>query len=526
MLSRRCSAALLLLFAAISASNAFAKPIKIKWIGTTGFWSDPTQWDLGVVPNNKSGKSYNVFINSVPFQTDVMVNTSNTINGLFVEQHNDLSQFPNSTMIMTSLTNNGSVDVNGNFIVHGNVINTMGNLYLNTDGIGVGRYMLVTGSVKNNGELSVASISGGFPNGVLAVRGTLYNSGRLDLVDGTVNLHSVINTGIIQTHFPENMNVINIGTLTNSGTLDQGFGSFSDTDNIGTLNNLSNGNISFASNLSSNVINNAGALDILDVPFMKTPTIGSLYNSSIGNASISGYDFFVVSVKNAGFFSVNETPISGFPDATISKLRNLQSGTFQLGGIANIKTLINAGTVEVGASGTILRTASLANLGNITISPGGQIIIGTGPDVIGGLTQYANGIWNEQLSATSFGVMDVNGPMSLNGTLDIMLLNGFLPAAGESFDIVNFTPGMLSGMWATVLGRTFDHGLFFWNINYDNPAGEIILTATPAWAENSLLSSTQDPVGQVPEPATWLMMLSGVASLRLCKKAKRVGTNP
>ena len=49
-----------------------------------------------------------------------------------------------------------------------------------------------------------------------------------------------------------------------------------------------------------------------------------------------------------------------------------------------------------------------------------------------------------------YDVVDVGGSLALGGTLDVELLYGFQPHAGQTFDILNFDPASLAGEFAAI----------------------------------------------------------------------------
>ncbi len=54
------------------------------------------------------------------------------------------------------------------------------------------------------------------------------------------------------------------------------------------------------------------------------------------------------------------------------------------------------------------------------------------------------------VQGTEYDHVNVKGLISLGGILDVTLLPGFTPSAGESFDILDFNPGNLSGTFAVI----------------------------------------------------------------------------
>jgi len=74
-------------------------------------------------------------------------------------------------------------------------------------------------------------------------------------------------------------------------------------------------------------------------------------------------------------------------------------------------------------------------------------------------------------------VINVTGSALLNGTLDILLKQGYNPAVGSTVTFLNFTAGQLSGTFANVLNDIFNNGTEDWLVNYDNAAGYVQLIA-------------------------------------------------
>jgi hypothetical protein len=104
------------------------------------------------------------------------------------------------------------------------------------------------------------------------------------------------------------------------------------------------------------------------------------------------------------------------------------------GEIRTLHTWSNTGTIALGESGTMDASSGLPLTGSGTLSVD-----------IGG--------------ASSFGEIDVTGQATLAGTLDINLVGGFTPTAGQSYVIMTYDS--VSGSFDTVNGTTIGGGLSF-----------------------------------------------------------------
>jgi len=94
-------------------------------------------------------------------------------------------------------------------------------------------------------------------------------------------------------------------------------------------------------------------------------------------------------------------------------------------------------------------------------------------------TQSGGGILNIDLGGTNAGttydVLNISGAASLGGTLNVDLLTGFTPVAGDSFDILNSSAD--SNMFTTTNLPTVagDH----WTISYNSTGVVLNLVAGP-----------------------------------------------
>ena len=174
---------------------------------------------------------------------------------------------------------------------------------------------------------------------------------------------------------------------------------------------------------------------------------------------------------------------------------NLMAGsTFTLSGTADLggRTLNLAGTLS--GSGTIIGT----------VVNSGQIELTSLLTIQGNYTQTAQGTLNIAIGGTTagtdYGQLNVTGLATLNGTLNVALTNGYLPNAGDSFQVLLF--GSVSGDFATENGLNLGNGL---QLDPEYSAGGLTLVT---------IAGTPPPGGgasspRSPTPRSWTRWLSG-----------------
>jgi len=88
-------------------------------------------------------------------------------------------------------------------------------------------------------------------------------------------------------------------------------------------------------------------------------------------------------------------------------------------------------------------------------------------------------------SPDQFSVLNILGTANLNGFLDPVLLNGFVPTIGQTFTFLNYAS--LTGEFAHIKHQVFDNGLQ-WSVIYDaNHASLTVVHYTPDQGPTFLL---------------------------------------
>jgi hypothetical protein len=190
----------------------------------------------------------------------------------------------------------------------------------------------------------------------------------------------------------------------------------------------------------------------------------------------------VVAFNNAGTFQKSAgTGFSGmFVPFNNSGTVTIQSGTLFLNGTYTQlagSTVLNGGALQAAAPGTInIQAGTLSGFGNLTAnlvnsgaaSPGGQADPGL-LNVIGSSTTQDpnNASLNFRIGGrtpgTDFDKLAVTGNAVLGGTLNVSLIGGFTPVAGDSFSIATFGSG--AGSFGVTNLPPLPGGLT-WNVQY------------------------------------------------------------
>jgi exo-beta-1,3-glucanase (GH17 family) len=161
------------LFAADRASSYNSgSAVTARWIGGSGNWSDPTHWDIGVVPNNSGSTSYAVIIDLPSMNVTVTIDQTITVDSLTNAETIVVAN--GSSTISTSVNNRGTIQLtnsNASLTVSGTVANT-GDISATA---GIFRFSNAT--VSNAGRTITAD------GGIVEIAGSTHNGGVLRATD-------------------------------------------------------------------------------------------------------------------------------------------------------------------------------------------------------------------------------------------------------------------------------------------------------------------------------------------------------
>jgi T5SS/PEP-CTERM-associated repeat protein len=215
----------------------------------------------------------------------------------------------------------------------------------------------------------------------------------------------------------------------------------------------------------------------------------------------------------------------------------------------------NSGTVSIGDLMTIGPQGTVKGDGNIDgiVSNGGLVTPGTSPGALhinGNYTQIAAGKLQIELAGTMLGTnydqLLVSGGITLDGTLDVSLINAFAPHEGDSFDILDFTS--LTGIFSTVNLPALT-GSLQWDTSQLYTSGVLSVALPGDYNHNGIVDAAdytlwRDGLGTtytqadydvwksnfgnhsgsgssanagVPEPSTLVLLILAAASLCVCR---------
>ena len=151
----------------------------------------------------------------------------------------------------------------------------------------------------------------------------------------------------------------------------------------------------------------------------------------IGGSNTAAGGTGALTVNNGGSATVGGT------------LKVWNSGTVNLaGGLLTAPTIqVNSGGTFIAAAGRLRTTTFTGNL----VNAGAVVGPGSSPGtttVNGNYTQGSSGILEIELGgltrSSQYDVLDVNGLATLGGELEVLLINGFSPAGGNTFDVIDW----------------------------------------------------------------------------------------
>jgi subtilase-type serine protease len=421
-----------------------------------------------------------------------------------------------------------------------------------------------TGTINNSGSATLLTLTN---------YGTVNNTGRLDseaLINngaltnsgGTVGVIALINSGTFTNGAGASLAISGGGTFTNAGLINNsGMVQASSLSNAGTFNNAAGGTLAISNTLSNTgaINNNSGASLTIGVMVSNSGTI----NNDVGASLTVNLPFFQNSaggtINNAGtltssfldnYGSVSNTGLMnaqafGFANEAGGTLKN--SGEFQSANFTTFanSNVLNTGTITIAGNDTIpVVGGAFRNDGTVNLTAGPNIpaqmqVTGTGTlsgtgtingnvfmqgimapgdstglfTINGSLTDTSSASFLEDINGAGpgqNGELKITGDVTLAGSLDVDLLNGFVPQADGSWVLLQYD-GTLTGMFS---GEVFPSDGLDWSVVYDTADHEVLLDVTG-------VESGGGGGTNVPEPGTGALLLSAVAMMLACSRFRK-----
>ena len=279
--------------------------------------------------------------------------------------------------------------------------------------------------------------------------GTLYNPAHLKIIEKLeLTLYTLTGSGDIEVDSSASTFQLGGGTISGKtiynpitakwvsgnitladGAVFQNSGTFNAKNAASVTNNAMNGGVNERFVNTGNFIKDtAGTTTTMDIPFTNDGTVDVIAGSLIFQQGMDNGEDVVIDL-GGGTLDPGET-------------LNLESGDSLIGSGTLAATLVSSGTVSPGDSP-----------GNITVQ--------------GDYTQQSAGVLEIQLGGTTAGTeydqLTVTGTATMAGTLNVSMIDGFIPQVGDSFTVLPY--GSRSGGFNAL---NLPDG-YRWGIDYGYP---------------------------------------------------------
>jgi autotransporter-associated beta strand protein len=512
-----------LIAAAIGCSLIFLIPtatyaINAQWDldPVSGEWNTPVDWTPNGVPNGPS----DVATFGLSHTTDVSISADTEVNSIIftsaATNHYAIAVSSGLTLTLSGsgIINNSGIQQNfsiGDFATDGHIHfrnnASAGNARITVQGEFEVASTVDFSNTATAGSADVVSFGGSinfFDHATAGTMNSFIDSGGVSFFDhaSAGNAHVIL--GAASMTFSKNSTAasanINLGdnvaglrfvdssTAGSANIRSVGFVDFSDSSSAGNATITSSDFLSFSGSSNGGTAqielltsDSSPSFPVLDISSHDAPGV------TIGSLAGDEHAFVLLGANNLSVSSNNlSTTFGGVildnfgGGRTGGSLTKIGSGTLVVSGANTYTgdTNVNRGVLQVDGSitsntfvnqhGTLAGTGTIN--GNVTnngkVSPGSAGAPGS-LTIAGNYTQAQFATLMIQIadaSADQFSVLNVLGNANLNGFLDPVLLNGFVPSLGDSFVFLNYAA--LTGEFSHIRHAFLGNGLQ-WSVIYE-----------------------------------------------------------
>jgi hypothetical protein len=331
----------------------------------------------------------------------------------------------------------------------------------------------------NNHIMGYAQVA---PGASLTNQSTIQGAGTIGWNGAIGAGNSITNQGTIFANQKNSLSIgVGAGTFTNTGTLHVNKGSAMYVTGGGFTNfsgsTLTGGKYMASGTLGfdgANIVNNAANITLTGPTAQIINDLNSTNalanfasNASTGSFSLMSGAILTTHINSGNFVSAGKFTVgagSGFQVTAPPPPPVIPATYTQTGGTTTVDGVLTA------AGGVTIQAGKLFGRGMIAspVVSSGSVTAGDSTTKAGELslstyTQKSTGSLNVQIggltAGTQYSQLAVANGASLNGTLNIKVVNGFVPAIGNSFTIL--TTSTRSGTFAHVNGLTIPTGGHF-----------------------------------------------------------------